>query len=149
MTFRRRFVLPKLQDVLFSKLFHHLVPGDTSQSFQAHIASTTCDMRATNLVLRDDVFVVNEIDAPFALKGGVVKNLQIELPIVMAAILNRASIKVALCVDPPPHSYLTPQQVNISGLYLVLRLADRNHIAEDMPHSIVSHIVAELQVGVR
>ena len=39
-------------------------------------------------------------------------------------------------------------QVNISGLYLVLRLADRNHIADDVPHSIVSHIVAELQVHI-
>lgn len=41
---------------------------------------------------------------------------------------------------------ITQYQVNISGLYLVLRLADQNHIADDMPHAIVSHIVAELQV---
>jgi hypothetical protein len=51
-------------------------------------------MRATNLVFRDDVFVINEIDAPFALKGGVVENLHIELPVVGAALLNRARIKV-------------------------------------------------------
>ncbi len=43
---------------------------------------------------------------------------------------------------------IEPPQVNISGLYLVLRLADRNHIADDVPHSIVSHIVAELQVQI-
>ena len=43
---------------------------------------------------------------------------------------------------------IEPPQVNISGLYLVLRLADRNHIADDVPHSIVSHIVAELQVHI-
>lgn len=88
------FVVPKLEDLLFCKFFHHLVPGDTSQSFQAHIVSTTCEMQATNLVFRDDVFVINEIDAPFALKGGIVKNLRIELPIVGAALLNRARIKV-------------------------------------------------------
>ncbi len=51
-------------------------------------------MQATNLVFRDDVFFINEIDAPFALKGGIVKSLQIELPIVGAALLNRARIKV-------------------------------------------------------
>ncbi len=51
-------------------------------------------MRATNLVFRDDVFVINEIDAPFALKAGIVENLHIELPVVGAALLNRARIKV-------------------------------------------------------
>ena len=43
---------------------------------------------------------------------------------------------------------IEPPQVNISGLYLFLRLADRNHIADDVPHSIVNHIVAELQVRI-
>jgi hypothetical protein len=75
-------------------------------------------MRATSLVLRDDLFVVNDIDAPFALKGGVVKNLQIELPIVMAAILNRASIKVALSVDPHP----TPTSHSSSSTHLAFTL---------------------------
>jgi hypothetical protein len=51
-------------------------------------------MQATNLVFRDDVFSINEIDAPFALKGGLVEKLQIQLPIVGAALLNRARIKV-------------------------------------------------------
>jgi len=143
------FVVPQLEALLFSKFFHHLVPGDASQSFQAHIVSTTCDMRATNLVFRDDVFIINEIDAPFAIKGGIVKNLQIELPIVGAALFTK-NIKVPhrapdQCPHHPPLTTHT-HQVSISGLYLVLRLADRDHIAEDMPHSIVSHIVAELQV---
>ena len=93
-----RFVVPMLEEVLFCKFFHHLVPGNTSQSFQAHIVSTTCNMQATNLVFRDDVFILNEIDAPFVLKGGIVKNLQIELPIVGAALLNRARIMVS-CVS--------------------------------------------------
>ncbi len=91
-----RFVVPKLEEVLFCKFFHPLDPSNSSQSFQAHIVSTTCDMRATNLVFRDDVFVINEIDAPLALKGGLVKNLHIELPVVGAALLNRARIKVQL-----------------------------------------------------
>jgi hypothetical protein len=102
-------------------------------------------MQATNLVFRDDVFVINEIDAPFALKGGIVKNLRVELPIVGAALLNRARIKVRLSLRSNFQA-LKQIQVKISGLHLVLRLADKNHIAEDMPHSIVSHIVAELQV---
>lgn len=88
------FVVTKLEDVLFSKFFHQPVAGNASQSFHAHVVSTTCNMQATNLTFRDDVFFVNEIDAPFALKGGLVKNLQIELPIVGAALLNRARIKV-------------------------------------------------------
>jgi hypothetical protein len=93
-TFLCSFVVTKLEDVLFCKFFHRPVPGNTSQSFQAHVVSTTCNMQATNLVFRDDVFFINEIDAPFALKGGLVKSLQIELPIVGAALLNRARIKV-------------------------------------------------------
>jgi hypothetical protein len=102
-------------------------------------------MQATNLVFRDDLFVINEIDAPFALKGGIVKNLRIELPIVGAALLNRARIKVRSSFHSV-FQYVNRMQVKISGLHLVLRLADQNHIADDMPHSIVSHIVAELQV---
>ena len=93
-TFTSSFVVTKLEDVLFCKIFHRPVPGNASQSFEAHVVSTTCNMQATNLVFRDDVFSINEIDAPFALKGGLVEKLQIQLPIVGAALLNRARIKV-------------------------------------------------------
>jgi hypothetical protein len=64
-------------------------------------------MQASNLVFRDDVFSINEIDAPFALKGGLVENLQIELPIVGAALLNRARIKVPWLVFG--HVYPAPR----------------------------------------